>query len=207
MNRHCFWFGLVLSLLTSQVAMAACMTVDRTTTPGTLETFYFCKNSLPKPAYSIVQHYSGENFIGIFNFDPRGANIVCNDYELDKAKMADCREAGIGQIKKKYKSRNAIVETLNISPSEKPNLINSRRARIKNEGNRDYGKVYDNDGLYSYPDTVDEVPIEQCFVFISKKKVITIGYDKNNYMALSTCLIKLEEYFKSNKKLLLELWR
>jgi hypothetical protein len=121
--------------------------------------------------------------------------------------MADCRKAGIRRIKKKYKSRNAIVETLNLSRSEKPSLLKAKRARFKNAEKDDYKKVYADDALFSYPDTVDEVPIEQCFVNISKEKLITIGYDKNNYMALSTCLIKLETYFKSNKKLLLELSR
>ena len=189
-NRY-FWFTIFFLLVPPQATEATCMTVDRDLNPGPFETFYFCNNTLAKPVYKIVRHYIGENFVEIFNFDPRGANIICNDYELDKLKMADCRKAGVRQIKKSYKSRNTIMETM----------------RLSGPGKSSYKELYAVKGLFSYPRTPDEIPLEQCFVHMAEDHLITIGYDETNFMALSTCLIRFEGFLKSNKKLLLELIR
>jgi hypothetical protein len=174
-----------------QEAKPACMQMQRDTTPGLSESFYFCKNSLARPMYSIVQHYSGENFAGIFNFDPRGANIICNEYEFDKFTESLCRKVGIREIKNKYEAGKTVIQTVNLSKSKEI----------------DYKKIYERKSVFLYPETAEEIVVDNCFVHISTKQIITIGYDINDYMSLSTCLIKMEQNFQSNKKLFLKLIR
>lgn len=167
------------------------MTLDRETTPGSFETIYLCKNTLSKPAYTIFRHYVGDNSILVFNFDPFGANIVCTDYELANAKMAECRKAGIRSIKPRYNFKKKGVETKRLS----------RMTDVERK------ELYSGSTVFSYPKSFDDIGSEQCFVHVAKGHLITLGYDDSNYMALSTCLIQLEIFFKSNKKFLLELLR
>ena len=167
------------------------MTLDRETTPGSFETIYLCKNTLPKPAYTIFRHYVGDNSILVFNFDPFGANIVCTDYEIAGAKMAECRKAGIRRIKPNYASKKKGVETKRLSK-----ITEAERKEL-----------FEGSTAFSYPKLFVDIESEQCFVHVAKGHLITLGYDDRNYMALSTCLIQLEMFFKSNKKVLLELLR
>lgn len=167
------------------------MTLDRETTPGSFETIYLCKNTLSKPAYTIFRHYVGDNSILVFNFDPFGANIVCTDYEIAGAKLAECRKAGIRRIKPSYAFEKKGVETKRLS-----RMTNAERKEL-----------YSGSAVFSYPKSSNDIESEQCFVHVAKDRLITLGYDDNNYMALSTCLIQLEVFFKSNKKFLLKLLR
>jgi len=167
------------------------MQMQRESTPGVSESFYFCRNSLARPTYSIIQHYSGDNFVGIFNFNPRGANIICSNYDFDRFKESKCQKVGLGNIKKKYKLRKTVVQTINLSKSKKSK----------------YENIYQKEAAFSYPESIDEVAIEKCFVHIGKDNMVTIGYDENDYMSLPICLLKMEMNFKSNKKLFLKLIR
>ena len=172
-------------------ANSACMRMQRESTPGVSELFYFCKNSLARPKYSIIQHYSDDDYVGIFNFDPRGANIICNQYELDKLEKSKCRKVGIKKIKKKYQLGKTLIQTINLTKSKKSQ----------------YENIYKQKSVFSYPESVEEIGIEKCFVHITSKQTITIGYDVNDYMSLSMCLLQMEENFKTNKQLFLKLLR
>jgi len=172
-------------------ANAGCITVDRQETPGLFETFYICKNTLQKPAYTIMHHYTDDEAILFFNFDPTGANIICTDYEVSGLKKAECRKAGTRPIKSTFKFKKNTVEMLNLSQ-----LDDKQRESI-------YLKK-----VFSYPDIVNQIEEDQCFVHVGDDYHVTLGYDEKNFMALSTCLINFETFFKKNKKFLMELlWR
>lgn len=184
--------GLTILTLLSVVgrADAACMTLDHETTPGPFETIYICRNTLMQPAYTIVRHYVGEDSFSIFNLDPMGANIVCTDYELAGRKLAECRKAGLRPIASNYKLKKAKLQT--------------RLLSAMNRAQRD--SLYQTRTLFAYPDTAEAIDLEQCFVHIAEDRSITLGYSRENYMALSTCLIRFEGYLKRNKKFLLSLY-
>lgn len=183
-------FGVLFLLLCApRPADAACMTLDRETTPGIFETIYICRNTLTKPVYTIVEHYVGEDSIRVFNFDPMGANIICTDYELGDVNTAACRKAGIRRIRPSYAFKKIVVETKRLSK-----MTSAERKEL-----------YAGSAAFSYPETPDAISLEQCFVHVAEDHLITLGYDDDNYMALSTCLIQLENFFKSDKKFLLEL--
>jgi hypothetical protein len=189
--RRFFFVVFILLFCAPQKAEAECMTLDRETTPGSFETIYLCKNTISKPAYTIFQHYVGENSILVFNFDPFGANIVCTDYEFAGTKMAECRKAGIRRIKPNYAFKKKGVATKRLSK-----ITEAERKEL-----------FEGSTAFSYPKSFNDIESEQCFVHVAKGYQITLGYDDSNYMALSTCLIQLEIFFKSNKKFLLKLLR
>jgi hypothetical protein len=184
--------GLAILIVLSALrqADAACMTLDREVTPGPFETIYICRNTLTKPVYTIVRHYVGDDSFNMFNFDPMGANIVCTDYELAGRKLAECRKAGLRPIASNYKLKKAKLET--------------RLLSAMNRAQRD--SLYQTRTLFAYPDTAEAIDLEQCFVHIAEDRGITLGYSRENYMALSTCLIRFEGYLKRNKKFLLSLY-
>ena len=181
----------MLLFFAPRTADAGCMTLDQETTPGTFETIYVCRNTLSEPVYTIVQHYAGDGSILVFNFDPTGANIVCTDYELANIKNAKCRKAGLRPIKPTFTFKKNIVKV----------------ERLLNFGDAERKALYTNSTVFSYPEAAEDIEFEKCFVHIAKNHLVTFGYDDKNYMALSTCLIQIEVFFKENKKIMLDiLW-
>ena len=65
-------------------------------------------------------------------------------------------------------------------------------------------QAYEIADLFKYPDTPEEVMIENCFVVVENKRQFFIGYRKNSqFMNLSNCLIRFERFMKKNYKLFL----
>ena len=180
------------------------MEVDGVATPGPTFSHLFCKNTVPKPVYYIWLHnFDGEikaksgtakkgDFSG-FIFDPAGAGILCNEISLnDGGKTIDrnkCTKTGVRSIRKSYKSRKTVVNTMRIS------IVNRSR----------YQNLYESKKLFSYPENIKDIPIEQCFVYMDKNLKVTIGYDEANYADLSYCLIAFENFLKKNKSIMLSL--
>ncbi len=180
----------VLAWLWASPASASCMTLNREKTPGPFETIYVCRNTPAKPVYTIVQHYVGDDAFRVFNFDPAGANIVCTDYEMGGRKMAECFTDEFSPISSRYESRRSSVEMHSLSLLKK----------------RDREKIYRSKTIFAYPATTEEVDVEECFVHVDANRTIALGYSEKNYMALATCLIRFEEYLKTNKKFFLSLF-
>ena len=166
---------------------ATCFEMERQTHAG-FEAFVQCRNTFGEPRYEITHHYFWENFAGLFSFDLRSAGLVCNEYEFNGQTTGECRTASIRGVSSQYKSRHGIV-----------NMIDLDGMKVK-----EIDQAYEKADLFKYPDSSEEVMIENCFVLVGNKRQFTMGYKKNSqFMNLSNCLSHFERFMKKNFKLFL----
>ena len=167
--------------------MATCFEMERET-HAEFEAFIQCRNTLGEPRYEITHHYFGENFVGLFSFDLKSAGLVCNEYEFNGQTTGECRTASIRGVSKQYESRHGIV-----------NMINLEEGKLE-----EIDQAYEKADLFRYPDSPEEVMIENCFVVVENKRQFFMGYRENSqFMDLSNCLIRFERFMKKNYKLFL----
>lgn len=169
-------------------AQAFCVNVEHETN-SSFEAFIKCENTFNQPKYTIYNHYFDESFVGIFTFDPRGANIICTNYELvGKNIRNQCLKAGVRDISSHYKNRNNEIELLNIS----------------SVSTEEIQSIFDYSEVYKFPDFYEEVAVENCFVSVTSQKKIIFGYDEDRFMDLSNCLRELEGFVRENHKFMLK---
>ncbi len=185
MNGIKLWlFVAVVFCLSSTPSLALCNSFTHDKTPGALEFTYICENSYSNPRYKIVQHYFGEDVIGILSFAPFEQNILCNDYEMGREKRQMCRSYGARPLKKSYDA--------------KPNdsfLYELGRTKDKILSN-----LYEDDPIFAYPQEAAAVDVEGCFALIDDDKKLHIGYREDDFLPLTQCLINLELYITKNRK-------
>ena len=163
-------------------SLATCFELIRET-DAHFEAFIQCTHTLGEPKYEITYHYFGDNFVGLFFFDRRGARLVCNAYEFDGKITRDCRTSSLRGVPRQYENKNRIIKMINLDVEEIEKLEN----------------IYKNVDIFKYPDTLHEVSIENCFVAVKNKNEILMGYRNNTqFMDLSYCLIEYERFIAEN---------
>lgn len=176
-----------LSGLLPSSASALCNSFSHDKTPGELEFSYICENSYSQPKYKIVQHYFGQNVVGILNFAPFEANVFCNEYEIGREERRSCRRYGMRALQSNYHA--------------KPN--DTHLYELEETKEKTITSLYTDDPLFAYPDSPDAASVEGCFSLIDKDKELHIGYTSSDFIPLTQCLIQLELYIGKNRKAIL----
>ncbi len=180
-----FWVGVLF--FAHSPALALCNSFTHDKNPGELEFSYLCENSYSKPRYKIVQHYFGENVIGVLNFAPFEKNIFCNEYEMGREERKSCRSYGLRPLKDHYDA--------------KPN--DTALYELTDTKDKVIDALYADDPLFAYPQKPAAVRVEGCFALIDDDKELHIGYTEDDFLPLTQCLINLELYITKNRKSIL----
>ena len=194
---------LAFVILTVQSAYAGCLsrTVEQLNAP--LETYSFCKNTLSSLGYQ-VSYFSSygagvDNFVMLFQFDPRGSSVVCRDFSVAGINSSSCEAFrknldGKMSLKKKYSSGSSTTHLLN----------------LEDDDDRTKVEAIMRDGSFAYTSasSFSEVSDMGCFSALNlDKKVVYLGYTHSNFYQLGYCINGLEQYISSDIKVAKELVR
>ena len=146
---------------------------------GEFSVLNICTSSLRQPFYRIVQHYYNNGEALIFSFAPRSRKLLCYRYEVGQSTDQHCENYGVQFFPKRFKSVN--FETFMYDLGQ----VSAQRI----EG------LYKNEHVFVTPSSAEMIRIENCFLLAnSKDGEIHIGYDEQNIIDLSSCLVSFEQY-------------
>ena len=141
-----------------------------------------CASSLQRPFYRIVRHYYTNGEALIFSFAPRSRKLLCYRYEVGDSTDQHCENYGVSFFPRVFKSDSFQTFMHDLS----------RMSAQQVE------ELYTVNHIFVSPSFDDDVWIERCFVIVREGiKRIDIGYDKNNIIDLSSCLVSLEKFLGS----------
>jgi len=158
------------------------------------ETYSFCKNTFSSPRYQVSWYSSIEenDFVMLFNFDPRKTSINCKDFEINGKSKSSCnvlRKSLLGKpkIPYTYKNKNSKVHMVNLDHKGQSEDI---RESIKNK-----------EFIYQSSDTIEDLTETDCFAGINvDDKVVYLGYKTSNLTSLGYCIQGMESWLSKNFK-------
>lgn len=150
---------------------------------GQFSSLEVCASSLQRPFYRIVRHYYTNGEALIFSFAPRSRKLLCYRYEVGQSTDQHCENYGVSFFPGVFKSDSFQTFMHDLS-------------RMSEE---QVEALYTDDHIFVAPSFDDDVWVERCFVIVRDGgKRIDIGYDENNMIDLSGCLVSLETFFAAN---------
>ncbi len=146
---------------------------------GQFSSLDICTSSLQRPFYRIVQHYYNDGEALIFSFAPRSRRLLCYRYEVGQSTSQHCENYGVQFFPKRFKSGKFQTFMYDLS----------QVSTQKIEG------VYKGEHLFVTPSSTDMIQVENCFLVANLKDgEIHIGYDEQNIIDLSSCLVSFERF-------------
>lgn len=186
-------FGIILS---SQVLFSECLSRDVEATGKGFQSYSFCKNTLSSPKYHLSWYSSfgtsSDEFVMLFNFDPRGSSVMCKDFEVNGKKSSSCvafRRSLDGKIRlsEEYNNRNSAVYMYNIDEKSDIKILS---------------KILHSDQLlYKSVKSTEEIQSNGCFAGINyDDKLVYLGYSSHNFHKLAYCLEQMERWISEDVK-------
>ena len=146
---------------------------------GQFSSLDICTSSLQRPFYRIVQHYYNDGEALIFSFAPTSRRLLCYRYEVGQSTNQHCENYGVQFFPKRFKSGKFQTFMHDLS----------QVSTKKIEG------IYKGEHLFVTPSNVDVIQVESCFLVVNAKdNEIHIGYDEQNIIDLSSCLVSFERF-------------
>ena len=187
---------IVSVLMLFQPAFAGCLSTMSEGTGKSFESYSFCKNTVSAPQYQLSWYSStgttSEDFVMLFNFDPRGSSVTCKDFSVNGKDVSSCQAFakdlnGNIRIPDKYEGRHSTVYMYNIE---------------KKDNFEDLSKIVKEQTLsYKSSKSIDEVKDMECFAGIDLgENKIFLGYSLLNFQNLAYCLENMERWISADVK-------
>ena len=193
-------FALTFSL---ESVYAACVNRIQDATGQSTKSYAFCTNSLLAPKYQLSYYSSigtrSEDFVMLFNFDPRDAAIVCNDFLINGKESSNCEGmsrdfGGKFKVKDQFVSGGVVTVMLDIENSGRFSILQDVIAS-KSMNFKTASKL---------SDVIDM----GCFSgYDLNKRMVYLAYTNSAFHKLAYCVESMESYITRHRDDYLKLIR